>query len=148
MLRLALDRANPVIISNPTVAKAKAAAEKYKLPKYSGDAMVSSTPHTPTLRRPLHARAAHSTPAPRTPRPLRTYSAHAARTPRTLRTAHSVPALPAQDVINDPDVEAVWICSPSQFHADQIKVWLGLGLMGLRGRLRLRLKVCAGSTGH
>ena len=25
------------------------------------------------------------------------------------------------DVITDPDVEAVWICSPSQFHADQIK---------------------------
>lgn len=25
------------------------------------------------------------------------------------------------EVINDPDVEAVWICSPSQFHADQIK---------------------------
>ena len=27
----------------------------------------------------------------------------------------------AMDVITDPDVEAVWICSPSQFHADQIK---------------------------
>jgi len=27
----------------------------------------------------------------------------------------------AMDVINDPDVDAVWICSPSQFHADQIK---------------------------
>lgn len=25
------------------------------------------------------------------------------------------------EVITDPDVEAVWICSPSQFHADQIK---------------------------
>lgn len=25
------------------------------------------------------------------------------------------------EVINDPNVEAVWICSPSQFHADQIK---------------------------
>lgn len=25
------------------------------------------------------------------------------------------------EVINDPKVEAVWICSPSQFHADQIK---------------------------
>merc|ERR1719199_2273688 len=25
------------------------------------------------------------------------------------------------DVINDPDVEAVWICSPSNVHADQIK---------------------------
>jgi predicted dehydrogenase len=24
------------------------------------------------------------------------------------------------DVINHPDVEAVWICSPSQFHAEQI----------------------------
>ena len=28
----------------------------------------------------------------------------------------------AADVINDPDVDAVWICSPSQFHADQIKM--------------------------
>jgi len=27
----------------------------------------------------------------------------------------------AMDVINDPNVDAVWICSPSQFHADQIK---------------------------
>ena len=25
------------------------------------------------------------------------------------------------EVITDPDVDAVWICSPSQFHADQIK---------------------------
>ena len=25
------------------------------------------------------------------------------------------------EVIEDPEVEAVWICSPSQFHADQIK---------------------------
>ncbi|KAL3904108.1 MAG: hypothetical protein SGILL_010194 [Bacillariaceae sp.] len=25
------------------------------------------------------------------------------------------------DVINDPEVDAVWICSPSQFHAEQIK---------------------------
>ena len=70
MLRLALDRANPVIISNPTVSKAKAAAEKYKLPKYSSDAM---------------------------------------------------------DVINDPDVEAVWICSPSNVHADQIKACAAAG---------------------
>mmetsp|Transcript_16943 Transcript_16943/g.29902 ORF Transcript_16943/g.29902 Transcript_16943/m.29902 type:complete len:442 (-) Transcript_16943:142-1467(-) len=27
----------------------------------------------------------------------------------------------AMDVITDPEVDAVWICSPSQFHADQIK---------------------------
>ena len=25
------------------------------------------------------------------------------------------------EVINDPNVQAVWVCSPSQFHADQIK---------------------------
>jgi predicted dehydrogenase len=25
------------------------------------------------------------------------------------------------DVITDPEVDAVWICSPSQFHAEQIK---------------------------
>ncbi|CAM9738767.1 unnamed protein product [Ectocarpus sp. 6 AP-2014] len=29
--------------------------------------------------------------------------------------------LEGMEVINDPEVEAVWICSPSQFHADQIK---------------------------
>tara|TARA_B100000780_G_C20770702_1_gene306043 strand:- start:354 stop:527 length:174 start_codon:yes stop_codon:yes gene_type:complete len=37
-------RANPIIISNPTISKAQAAAEKYKLPKFSGDAMVLTTP--------------------------------------------------------------------------------------------------------
>ena len=58
------EAANAVIISNPTVSKAEAAAEKYKLSAFTGD---------------------------------------------------------ADDVINHPDVEAVWICSPSQFHADQIK---------------------------
>mmetsp|Transcript_5937 Transcript_5937/g.8927 ORF Transcript_5937/g.8927 Transcript_5937/m.8927 type:complete len:395 (-) Transcript_5937:91-1275(-) len=30
-------------------------------------------------------------------------------------------SLNADDVINHPEVQAVWICSPSQFHADQIK---------------------------
>lgn len=54
----------PVIVSNPTVSKAEAAAAQYNIPKFTDDAM---------------------------------------------------------DVINDPDVDAVWICSPSQFHADQIK---------------------------
>ena len=61
---------DPIIISNPTVAKAKAAAEQYKLAEFSGDAM---------------------------------------------------------DVINHPDVEAVWICSPSQFHSDQIKACAAAG---------------------
>ena len=27
----------------------------------------------------------------------------------------------AMEVIEDPEVDAVWICSPSQFHAEQIK---------------------------
>ena len=54
----------PVIVSNPTVSKAEAAAEQYGVAKFTSDAM---------------------------------------------------------DVINDPDVDAVWICSPSQYHADQIK---------------------------
>jgi myo-inositol 2-dehydrogenase / D-chiro-inositol 1-dehydrogenase len=27
----------------------------------------------------------------------------------------------AMDVITDPEVDAVWICSPSQYHAEQIK---------------------------
>ena len=52
-----------VIISNPTVSKAKEAAAKYNVAEFSGS---------------------------------------------------------ADDVINHPDVEAVWICSPSSFHADQI----------------------------
>mmetsp|Transcript_15654 Transcript_15654/g.46701 ORF Transcript_15654/g.46701 Transcript_15654/m.46701 type:complete len:424 (+) Transcript_15654:82-1353(+) len=52
-----------VIISNPTVSKAEAAAKQYYVPEWSGD---------------------------------------------------------SDDVINHPDVEAVWICSPSSFHADQI----------------------------
>ena len=30
-------------------------------------------------------------------------------------------------MINDPEVEAVWICSPSQFHADQIKACAAAG---------------------
>eukprot|EP00593_Proboscia_inermis_P000762 CAMPEP_0171300016 /NCGR_PEP_ID=MMETSP0816-20121228/8862_1 /TAXON_ID=420281 /ORGANISM="Proboscia inermis, Strain CCAP1064/1" /LENGTH=432 /DNA_ID=CAMNT_0011776261 /DNA_START=12 /DNA_END=1310 /DNA_ORIENTATION=- len=54
----------PVIVSNPTISKAEAAAATYGVPKFSSDAM---------------------------------------------------------DVITDPEVDAVWICSPSQFHADQIK---------------------------
>lgn len=33
----------------------------------------------------------------------------------------------ADDVINHPDVEAVWICSPSQFHAQQIKACADAG---------------------
>mmetsp|Transcript_11114 Transcript_11114/g.26712 ORF Transcript_11114/g.26712 Transcript_11114/m.26712 type:complete len:457 (+) Transcript_11114:136-1506(+) len=58
----------PVIVSNPTVSKAEAAASQYNIPKFTNDAM---------------------------------------------------------DVINDPEVDAVWICSPSQFHADQIKACAG-----------------------
>ena len=66
----ACETTNCVIISNPTVAKAEAAAALYKLPSFSGDSM---------------------------------------------------------DVINHPDVEAVWICSPSQYHADQIKACAAAG---------------------
>jgi len=54
----------PVIVSNPTVSKAEAAAAQYNVPQFTGDAM---------------------------------------------------------DVITSPDVDAVWICSPSQYHAEQIK---------------------------
>ena len=64
------ENANPIIISNPTISKAQAAAEKYKLPSFTADAM---------------------------------------------------------EVINNPDVDAVWICSPSQFHADQIKACAAAG---------------------
>jgi myo-inositol 2-dehydrogenase/D-chiro-inositol 1-dehydrogenase len=54
----------PVIVSNPTVSKAEAAAETFGVPRFTSEAM---------------------------------------------------------DVITDPEVDAVWICSPSSFHADQIK---------------------------
>mmetsp|Transcript_87717 Transcript_87717/g.253335 ORF Transcript_87717/g.253335 Transcript_87717/m.253335 type:complete len:440 (+) Transcript_87717:132-1451(+) len=54
----------PVIISNPTVSKAEAAAKQFNVPRFTDDAM---------------------------------------------------------DVITDPEVDAVWICSPSSFHAAQIK---------------------------
>jgi len=54
----------PVVVSNPTVAKAEAAAKQFGVPKYTSDAM---------------------------------------------------------EVITDPEVDAVWICSPSSFHAEQIK---------------------------
>mmetsp|Transcript_29387 Transcript_29387/g.78969 ORF Transcript_29387/g.78969 Transcript_29387/m.78969 type:complete len:409 (-) Transcript_29387:326-1552(-) len=62
--------AKTVIISNPTVSKAQAAAEKFNVPHFTGDDM---------------------------------------------------------EVINHPDVDAVWICSPSQFHADQIKACAAAG---------------------
>lgn len=55
---------NTVIISNPTVAKAEAAAKAYNVPNFSSS---------------------------------------------------------DKDVIENPDVDAVWICSPSSYHADQIK---------------------------
>lgn len=54
----------PIIVSNPTVSKAEAAAKQYNVKQFTDDAM---------------------------------------------------------DVIANPEVDAVWICSPSQFHADQIK---------------------------
>lgn len=40
-----------------------------------------------------------------------------------LRRRVPTPASPAQpnEVIHHPEVQAVWVCSPSQFHADQIK---------------------------
>ena len=58
------EAAKAIIISNPTISKARDAATKYRVEHFSGD---------------------------------------------------------ENEVINHPEVEAVWICSPSQFHADQIK---------------------------
>ena len=57
------ESARAVIVSNPTVSKAEAAAKKYHIEHFSDN---------------------------------------------------------AAEVIEHPDVEAVWICSPSQFHAEQI----------------------------
>ena len=64
------ESAKAVIISNPTVSKAQAAAARYKLEHSTCDYM---------------------------------------------------------EVINHPEVEAVWICSPSAFHADQIKACAAAG---------------------
>jgi inositol 2-dehydrogenase len=54
----------PIIISNPTISKAEAAARQFNVARYTSDAM---------------------------------------------------------EVITHPEVDAVWICSPSQYHAEQIK---------------------------
>ena len=62
--------ARPIIISNPTASKAEAAAAKFNVPHFTGDAM---------------------------------------------------------EVINHPEVDAVWICSPSQYHAEQIKACAAAG---------------------
>ena len=43
------------------------------------------------------------------------------RFPGTIATSDE------KDVINHPDVEAVWLCSPSQFHAAQIKACADAG---------------------
>ncbi|KAG5185797.1 oxidoreductase [Tribonema minus] len=42
---------------------------------------------------------------------------------KDVTATYGVPkyTMDANEVIHHPDVEAVWICSPSQFHADQIK---------------------------
>ena len=64
------ENARAVIISNPTVAKAQAAAARYRLDGFTAD---------------------------------------------------------YEEVINHPEVEAVWICSPSAFHADQIKACAAAG---------------------
>jgi len=60
----------PILVSNPTISKAEAAAKQFNVPRFTGDAM---------------------------------------------------------ELINDPEVEAVWICSPSQYHADQIKAAAKMG---------------------
>ena len=64
------ESAKAVIVSNPTVSKAQAAAARYKLGHFTCDFM---------------------------------------------------------EVINHPEVEAVWICSPSAFHAEQIKACAAAG---------------------
>jgi len=66
----ATTEAKPIIISNPTVSKAEAAAANYPGMEFSAN---------------------------------------------------------DRDVINHPDVEAVWLCSPSQFHAEQIKACADAG---------------------
>jgi predicted dehydrogenase len=49
---------------------------------------------------------------------------------KEVAAKYGVPSytLNADEVINHPEVQAVWICSPSQFHADQIKKCAAAGL--------------------
>lgn len=46
--------------------------------------------------------------------------------PQAAAAKYNVPAFSADamDVITHPDVDAVWVCSPSQFHADQVRACL------------------------
>ena len=57
------ETANPVIISNPTIAKAKAAAEKYKLPKFSSGGQhvepPADAPESPRALTPSPSRRCH-----------------------------------------------------------------------------------------
>lgn len=48
---------------------------------------------------------------------------------KDVTTKYNVPnyTLDANEVINHPETEAIWICSPSQFHADQIKACAAAG---------------------
>lgn len=41
--------------------------------------------------------------------------------PNVFSSDSRVAGVQGMEVINDPEVQAVWVCSPSQFHADQIK---------------------------
>lgn len=45
------------------------------------------------------------------------------RVPQAAAAKYNVPNFSgdAMDVITHPDVDAVWICSPSQYHADQVR---------------------------
>ena len=111
------ENAKAVIISNPTVSKAEAAANKFKLDAFSGDAMeVINHPDVEAGAPPASGRAAP--PAERAP----DASAH----PACL-------VLPC----------AVWICSPSQFHADQIKACAAAGKHVFCGAPRLHAARCA-----
>lgn len=107
--------AKPIIISNPTVSKAKEAAAKFNLPEFTDDAMkvgrerlLDPSKVGDGLGCPL------SKPGSRKSKSVR----------HTLTGFLHIPHTPIHtpQVINHPDVDAVWICSPSQYHADQIKV--------------------------
>lgn len=58
--------------------------------------------------------------------PTQFYTSHTTICPLHITLAAHKFGIPkyasdSMDVITDPEIDAVWICSPSQYHADQIK---------------------------
>lgn len=51
------------------------------------------------------------------------------------------------DVITHPEVDAVWICSPSQYHADQVRFACEEGSLWYFPAVRILPSMCTSSCG-